>query len=78
VDSWTRKDRASQAESLLGHRIFGEAMLALRQRYHDQIEALPLGAPGLIQVHTKLKVLEEIVGELRSIIADPRLHRTDE
>lgn len=78
MDSWTRKDRAAEAESLLGHRIFGEAMGELRRRYHEQIEALPLGSPGLIQLHTKLKVLDEVVGELRSIVADPRLHRTTE
>ena len=78
MDFLTRKDRAQEAESLLGHRIFGEAVQQLRETYLGQIEALPVNAPGLIHLHTKLKVLAEVVGELRSISADPRFARTNE
>ena len=78
MDSWTRKDRASQAESLLGHRIFGEAVEVLAQSYLEQIRALPIGSPGLQTVHAKIRVLEELVGELRHFVADAKLHKADE
>ena len=72
MDSLTRKDRAAEAESLLGHRIFGEAARcnaadAGSSRLRRCRSRRPASLPGL---HTKLKVLDEIVGELRSIVAD--------
>lgn len=78
MDSLTRKDRAQEAESLLGHRIFGEAMLQLKASWHDQIDAMPLNSPQLSIIHTKIKVLEEIVGELRSIVADARFGKASD
>lgn len=78
VDFSTRRDRAEEATSLLGHRIYGEAIGQLRQNYLDTIAALPIGSDKLPIVHAKIKVLEEVDGELRSIVATFRLTKRPE
>lgn len=71
-------DQAREAESLLGHRIFGLAMDRMKQSLMDQIIALPLGSEKLTHLHTKLKLLDEFRGELKAIVADFRLARKPE
>ena len=71
-------DRAQEAESLLGHRIFGQACEQLRHSYLEQLAALPLGSEKVTHLHTKIKLLDEVKGELKSIVADFRLARKPE
>jgi hypothetical protein len=81
LDFLTRQDRAREAESLLGHRIFVDAMKALREGILVEIEACPLHRPEQLAVlHIKLKLVPEVEGALRSIVAEYKLRRkaTDE
>lgn len=75
LDYSVRLDRAAEAQSLLGHRIFGEALASLRLRYMDQIAALPVGSDKIIPLHTKLKLIDEFVGELGAVVADAKIDR---
>jgi hypothetical protein len=73
-DFLTLQDRSAEAGSLLGHKIFGESIAALKQSYSDQIAAVPLGQTDkLVALHTKLKLVDEIVGELKATVNAVRL-----
>lgn len=76
LDFLTRQDRAREAESLLGHRIFVDAMKQLREGILAEIESCPLHRPEQLAVlHIKLKLVPEIEGALRGIIADYKMKR---
>lgn len=75
LDYSVRLERAQDAQSLLGHRIYGEACAQLRVRWLEAIAALPIGSPKVTEYHTKLKVLDEINGEMGAIIADAKIDR---
>jgi hypothetical protein len=71
LDFLALEDRAKEAESLLGHAIFGEAVRALRQDYLNRMEACPPGqSEALLYNHTKLKVLSEVVTSLQTFVND--------
>lgn len=78
LDYSVRLERAQDAQSLLGHRIFGTALVALRTRYMDQIAALPVGSEKIIPLHTKLKLIDEVVGELQAVVVDAKIDRKPE
>lgn len=62
------QDRAQEAESLLGHKIFGEAVRNLRTDLMLRLLALPVNDPKVMELHTKAKMLDELVGALRSFV----------
>jgi hypothetical protein len=71
LDFLALEDQAKQAESLLGHPIFGEAAKALHQHYLAAIEAVPVGATErLVYEHMKVKVLGEVIASLQSYVND--------
>ena len=71
LDFLALEDRAKEAESLLGHAVFGEAVRAVRQNYLTEMEACPLGqAERLALAHTKIKVLGDVVSALQTMVAD--------
>ena len=74
-DSLEAQDRAREAESLLGHRIFGEAVINMRRSIVERWLALPIGDPKLLELHMKAKVLDELVGELRSFVTEIKIRR---
>lgn len=78
LDYSVRLERANDAQSLLGHRIFGEALARLRTRYMDQIAALPVASDKIIPLHTKLKLIDEFVGELQAVVVDAKIDRKPE
>lgn len=61
------EDQAKEAESLLGHKIFHAAVMELRRTLVLQILACPIGDTRITALHTKAKLLDELVGELKSI-----------
>jgi hypothetical protein len=61
-------ERAQEAESLLGHAIFGEAVLELRRSIFERLLAQPIGSDEVVTLHMKAKLLDELVGELRSVV----------
>lgn len=72
------QDRAKEAESLLGHRIFGEAVQSLRRSIVERFLAAPIGDPKLAELHMRAKVLDELVGELRSFVTETKIRRQSE
>lgn len=75
LDYSVRLERAQEAQSLLGHRIFGEALANMRLRFMEQIAALPVGSEKVMPLHTKLKLIDELAGELSAIVADAKIDR---
>lgn len=69
------QDRAQQAESLLGHAIFNEAVEELDAKYLEQLRLQPINSTKVLEIHAKIKVLQEIVGELRSMVTDVKMAR---
>lgn len=76
-DALSRAERAQEAQSLLSHPIFGEAVLILRRSLLERMLAQPAGAPSVIELHTKAKLLDELVGELRVIANDLKFKKRD-
>lgn len=70
------QDRAREADSLLGHKVFKEAIEAMRQDLVIQIIGLQLGSERLPILHVKLKLIDEVVGALRSFVADVQLRKS--
>lgn len=65
------EEKKIQAEALLGHEIFGEAVRALRQHYFERIEACAAGDEARLRIeHLKLKMLAELVSQLQSFVND--------
>ena len=65
------EERKSQAEELLGHPIFGEAVRALRQSYFERIESCSAGDEARLRIeHLKLKMLAELVSQLQQFVND--------
>ena len=72
-DYSTRQDRAADAGSLLGHRIFQDAVTSLRTGLVLQLMALPLNDPKVFELHAKAKLIDELVGELQAFVADAKM-----
>lgn len=72
------EDRAKEAESLLGHRIFGAAVSELRRTLVLQILACPANDPKIMSIHAKAKLLDELIGELKSIANEIKMVRRPE
>ena len=72
------EDRAKEAESLLGHKIFGAAVAELRRSLVLQMLACPMNDPKLLIIHGKAKLLDELVGELKSIANEIKIARRPE
>lgn len=75
MDRLEEEDRAREAGSLLGHRVFVEAVAGLRRSIIERLLVLPAGDPKVSELHTKAKVLDELVGELRSYVAATKVRR---
>lgn len=74
LDFLALEDRAKEAESLLGHAIFGDAVRALRTTYLAEMEACPIGnAERLALAHVKLRVLADVVSALQMMVADYKI-----
>lgn len=69
------QERSEEARSLLGHAIFGEAVQSLRRSILERLLALPAGDPRVAEVHMQAKVLDEVVGELRAMVAEIKFKR---
>lgn len=72
------QDRASEAGSLLGHKVFAEAVEGLKLTYMQRLIALPVGDPKIVELHAKARMLDELVGELRSMVSDLRFAKKPE
>lgn len=75
MDPLQERDRAEEAQSLLGHAVFGEAVQGLRKSLLERMIAAPAGDPSIVALHTKAKLLDELVGELRSYVAATKVRR---
>jgi hypothetical protein len=62
------EEQAREAESLLGHRVFQVAVDRMKESLVNVMVSLPAGDPGVSMQHLKLKVLDEVVMELKSIV----------
>lgn len=78
MDRQQERDRAEEAQSLLGHAIFNEAVAGLRRSIVERILAAPVGDPKVVELHTKAKILDELVGELRSYVSATKVRRQQE
>jgi diphthamide biosynthesis methyltransferase len=67
-DFWGHKERAEEARSILGSQIYGMASDALRATYREELESLEIGSPHVVVVHAKLKVLDEVKGQLQHYV----------
>lgn len=72
------RDRAREAHSLLGHSIFNAAVDQLKQTYMQRLLALPAGDPKVIELHAKARMIDELVGELRSMVNDLKFAKKDD
>lgn len=69
MDRLKERERAEEAQSLLGHPVFDEAVKGLRRSIVERLLVLPAGDLRVPEMHTKAKLLDELVGELRSYVA---------
>lgn len=76
-DDLARAERAQEAQSLLSHPIFGEAVTALRRSLLERLLAMPAGDPKVQELHTMAKLLDQIVGELRVIANDLKFKKRE-
>ena len=51
--------------------------MQLRRDILAKLLSLPAGDPKVIELHTKAKLLDELVGELRSIANDIKFRRSE-
>jgi hypothetical protein len=51
-------------------------VLELRRSILQRLLALPAGDPKVTELHTKAKLLDEIVGELRSYVNEIKFRRS--
>jgi len=72
------EDRAKEAESLLGHRIFNEAVAKVRANILVRILAAPINDPAILQLQAKAKVLDELIGELKTMVTDVKMAKKPE
>jgi len=75
MDPLRERDRAEEAQSLLGHDVFNEAVQGLRRALMERLIAAPALSPEVQALHTKAKLLDELVGELRSYVAATKVRR---
>jgi len=75
MDPLQERDRAEEAQSLLGHAVFDEAVKGLRRSLMERLITAPAGSPEVAALHTKAKLLDELVGELRSYVAATKVRR---
>lgn len=75
MDRLQEADRAQEAQSLLGHAVFDEAVKGLRRSIIERLLVLPAGDPKVVEMHTKARLLDELVGELRSYVAATKVRR---
>lgn len=78
LDYLALRDRAQEAESLLGHRIFAEAVAQVRSGILVQILAAPVNDPRILTLHSKAKVLDELIGELKTMVTDLKMAKPEE
>lgn len=67
-DFWGHKERAEEARSVLGSQIYGLAVADLRAAYRAELESLTIGSPNVTIAHAKLKVLDDVSGQLQHYI----------
>ncbi len=72
------RDRAQEAESLLGHRIFADAVAQVRAGILVNILASQVNDPAILTLHMKAKVLDELVGELKTMVTDLKMAKRPE
>jgi hypothetical protein len=75
LDYSALRDIGQEAESLLGHKVFGLGVASLKQSYMDQLASFPAGDDRVAAVHTKLRLVDEIVGELKAMASAVRIER---
>lgn len=75
-DYWGKRERAEEAQSLLGSPIFGMAVAQLRADLIDEMLKLPVNDPGVVIVHTKMKLLDEIVGSLERYVNEMKFEHS--
>jgi hypothetical protein len=75
VDRQELEERASNAQELLGYPVFQEAVTSLRRTLVERLLVLPAGDPKVVELHTMAKLLDEVVGELRSYVAATKVRR---
>lgn len=78
LDYLALRDRAQEAESLLGHRIFNDAVAQVRAGILVRILALPINDPEILRLHAKAKALDELIGELKTMVTDLKMARKPE
>jgi hypothetical protein len=72
------RDRAQEAESLLGHKIFAEAVAQVRSSILIRILASPINDPEILKLHAKAKALDELIGELKTMVTDLKMAKKPE
>lgn len=74
-DYWGHRERAEEARSLLGSPIFGTAIGELRTHIMNTLVACPPGDPAVTLLHVKLKVLDEIAGQLQHYVNEAQFKK---
>jgi len=67
-DYWGPRERAEEAKTLLGSAIYGMAIVALRRSYMDELIGLAPGDPKVTVLHVKLKLLDDVTGQLQHYV----------
>ena len=57
-------------EMLSSSGAFAKATIELRKRLFDSLLSAPVGSPEAAEIHSQLKVLSALAGELRALITD--------
>jgi hypothetical protein len=69
MDRLQLEERAGAAQQQLFDPVFQEAVSSLRRTLVERLLVLPAGDPRVAELHTMAKLLDELVGELRSYVA---------
>lgn len=67
---------AAQADTLLNSEAWKLAYFNVRKQYFNSLLAAKVGDPEVLRVHSMLKALEDIVGELKAFINEEKVQQT--
>ena len=66
-------ERSAEAKFILNHPLFGETMTILRNRYISELISSPIGSEKSTVCHAKLVILDDIVGQFKTVITDQKM-----
>jgi hypothetical protein len=71
TDALEKRLLANEAQEMLGKEgAFAKAAIELRKHLFDRLLSAPVGSPEAAEIHSQLKVLSALAGELQALITD--------